>query len=974
MQVSHLTSYGIPEIVVDCWRHKLGEELLPIQQRAVVDYRILAGANLLIAAPTSSGKTFCGELAAAAAVFKRKKALFVVPLKSIAEERYGEFVARYGVLGIRVVISSGDRKEFDHDLEQGNFDLGIVIYEKLNQLLIKNIDLLSSVDLILFDEVQMLGEPRRGACLELALVKVLHSGYRLQLIALSAVLKDAARLAEWLGCRLLEDDFRPVELRQGVLNKGGYHYRTFNGHHEGREQLGAVTDDEVEELLLTNIEHVVHHGEQALVFLKARRACERLAATLAERNFWSPAETSIADLKAEVGTSLGRRLLETLQSAVAFHHADLSYRQRRILEDGFRRGNIKVLVSTTTLAMGVNLPAQSVFIDCYKYQIGRHSGKAMVAPLTWSEYEAMSGRAGRYGQMHPRTHTEENPPQAVGRLQYESSEVFGRSILIAGSQAEAETMWNAYVNGSPEMLESQLGLMSLYDIVLDLIASKVVRHIDELIPILGCSYYAHGGGVFNENVVVEIVNRLERLKLTFTSSDSPLAGAARISRSPEARPAYVLARQEYMEAETIENTPLIPHSLTGNRFSPTKGTPSQEAGCRRQPESDNCTVGYPERLRDHRRIEASPIGKLISLRGLSVESGMMIASFCRHYPLGDRLSRLYFVLTLPDAGPIPLFLDREEMTDGRYRKQLCEYVASTEAVGDELRKMASDDYILSDAQKQRLKGALLLLDWIGETTTTELELQYRTNIGSILQISETVSWLLDSVAAIASLLNRTMDFVSQLRTLAMAVENGYDLPESALQRAGLCPEQRDLVRRLFDAGITETAHFSDQYRGKIAGLVGAELAKQLIEKFRAINTNVNQSLAEVGAMSQLRLRGLMRGDRVFLNYNETEIDVTPKSFNYLFKLTAARLLNRDGWLSKEEMEPGFNQAKNIYRVKQELKRFATGLEDRIENNKSGFYRLNLLPGQIRIDFDSMKSFSDMELAELTKRVEGQEVC
>ena len=97
-------------------------------------------------------------------------------------------------------------------------------------------------------------------------------------------------------------------------------------------------------------------------------------------------------------------------------------------------------------------------------------------------------------------------------------------------------------------------------------------------------------------------------------------------------------------------------------------------------------------------------------------------------------------------------------------------------------------------------------------------------------------------------------------------------------------------------------------------------------------------------MSQLRLRGLMRGDRVYFNFKNTEIDITPKSYNYLYKLTVARFLKPEGWLSKDEIEPGFNQAKNIYRVKQELKRFATGLEQRIENNGSGFYRINLSPG------------------------------
>jgi len=119
-------------------------------------------------------------------------------------------------------------------------------------------------------------------------------------------------------------------------------------------------------------------------------------------------------------------------------------------------------------------------------------------------------------------------------------------------------------------------------------------------------------------------------------------------------------------------------------------------------------------------------------------------------------------------------------------------------------------------------------------------------------------------------------------------------------------------------------------------------------------------------MPMLRLRGSLQGDRVPIRYADEEIDLTPKSFSYLFKLSAWRLLRPDGWVNKDEIEPGFNQAKNIYRVKQELKRFATGLEKLIENNKSGCYRINLQPEQIRIDYDSMESFCDMELLNLSR--------
>ncbi|MGB3091653.1 MAG: DEAD/DEAH box helicase, partial [Candidatus Zixiibacteriota bacterium] len=138
MKVEKLLRYGIPHSVIESWRQSQGENLLPLQASAVTKHDLLNGASLIISAPTSSGKTFCGEMAAAASLFKRKKVVFLVPLKAIAEERYSDFCHKYSELGIKVVISTRDRQEDDRSIERGSFDLAIMIYEKFNQLLIKN--------------------------------------------------------------------------------------------------------------------------------------------------------------------------------------------------------------------------------------------------------------------------------------------------------------------------------------------------------------------------------------------------------------------------------------------------------------------------------------------------------------------------------------------------------------------------------------------------------------------------------------------------------------------------------------------------------------------------------------------------------------------------------------------------------------------------------------------------------------------
>jgi len=75
MKLYELGRYNIPEKIIDAWIDQIGEELLPVQERAIKRYRVLEGNSLIISSPTSSGKTFVGEIAA-------------VPLKSLVNEKY----------------------------------------------------------------------------------------------------------------------------------------------------------------------------------------------------------------------------------------------------------------------------------------------------------------------------------------------------------------------------------------------------------------------------------------------------------------------------------------------------------------------------------------------------------------------------------------------------------------------------------------------------------------------------------------------------------------------------------------------------------------------------------------------------------------------------------------------------------------------------------------------------------------------
>ncbi len=374
-------------------------------------------------------------------------------------------------LGIKIAISTRDRREYDSDLEKGDFDLGILIYEKFNQLLLKNLDLLKNIDLLIIDELQMIGDSSRGQVLELALLKVLNSGYKPQIIGLSAVLGEVEGLASWLKCKLLLEHKRPVELLQGILYKGKFLYRKHNSQEEGEEEFIDIESENIEEILFPNIQKLLKQGEQVLIFLKSKNETLNLALAFAEKYNGEASSSALEKLADLEETSLREKLELCLQKGVAFHNADLSYEERNLIEHSFLENETRLIFATSTLSMGVNLPARTVFIETLKYENGDFADKGVLVPLTWNEYENMSGRAGRFGL----------------------EKDFGRSILLANNQFHFDSLWNKYIEGKEEKLVPVLNKMGLEDVILDLVSSGLAKDYSGLEKILLSSYSAMSG-------------------------------------------------------------------------------------------------------------------------------------------------------------------------------------------------------------------------------------------------------------------------------------------------------------------------------------------------------------------------------------------------------------------------------------------------------------------------------------------------
>jgi len=196
-------------------------ELRPCQSKSI-DAGLFEDKNLLVCTPTASGKTLVAEFAFLNAILHDKgKAVYVVPLRALASEKFKAFKKDYP--SIKTAISSGDIDSADSFLEK--YDLIITTSEKFDSLIRHKAPWLRQVKTVIIDEVHLLNDPGRGPTLEV-LITILRSILKnLQLIALSATIGNPKELAEWLGAGLVLDDWRPVRLDKGVYLNGEIEFR-----------------------------------------------------------------------------------------------------------------------------------------------------------------------------------------------------------------------------------------------------------------------------------------------------------------------------------------------------------------------------------------------------------------------------------------------------------------------------------------------------------------------------------------------------------------------------------------------------------------------------------------------------------------------------------------------------------------------------------------------------------------------------
>jgi|SRR3989338_4767973 len=192
-------------------------ELRPAQEKSI-SKGLLEGRSLLVCTPTASGKTLIAELAALKSIIGGKgKAVYIVPLRALASEKFRDFKRRYGHI-IKVALSIGDTDSADSYLAE--YDLIVTTSEKLDSLIRHHTPWLSGVATIVVDEIHLLNDTERGPTLEVLLTILKQLLKNVQIIGLSATIGNAEELAEWLNAELVVDDWRPVTLHKGIYMDG----------------------------------------------------------------------------------------------------------------------------------------------------------------------------------------------------------------------------------------------------------------------------------------------------------------------------------------------------------------------------------------------------------------------------------------------------------------------------------------------------------------------------------------------------------------------------------------------------------------------------------------------------------------------------------------------------------------------------------------------------------------------------------
>ncbi|KAM5282743.1 helicase POLQ-like isoform 2-T4 [Hipposideros larvatus] len=396
--------YSLPSKVKDLYVQFKGiEKLYEWQHTCLTLNSVQERKNLIYSLPTSGGKTLVAEILMLQELLcRRKDVLMILPYVAIVQEKISS-LSSFGIeLGFFVEEYAGSKGKFPPIKRRKKKSLYIATIEKGHGLVNSLIETgrISSLGLVVVDELHMIGEGSRGAVLEMTLAKILYTSKTTQIIGMSATLNNVEDLQKFLQAEYYASQFRPVELKEYLkINDAIYEVdsKAENGitfsrllNYKYSDTLKKMDPDRLVALVTEVIPNY-----SCLVFCPTKKNCENVAEMICKflsKEYMKHREKEkqelIKNLKNINSGNLCAVLKRTIPLGIAYHHSGLTSDEKKLLEEAYSTGVLCLLTCTSTLAAGVNLPARRVILRA------PYVAKEF---LKRNQYKQMVGRAGRAG-------------------------------------------------------------------------------------------------------------------------------------------------------------------------------------------------------------------------------------------------------------------------------------------------------------------------------------------------------------------------------------------------------------------------------------------------------------------------------------------------------------------------------------------------------------------------------------------------
>ena len=251
------------------------ERLYPPQSDAIVP--ILEGKNTLVCIPTASGKSllaYCGIVHSMKKT-QQAKAIYIVPLKALASEKYEELVEVGTHLGLQIGLAIGDASSETRDIDKA--DIIVCTSEKLDSLLRHRSELFEHLKCIVADEFHLMNDATRGPTLEMNLTRLRLHYPHAQIIALSATVGNVKDLAFWLQAELIVSEWRPVDLEYSTFHNFHVEPRKIQGN---GTQKGTLSPPRTLEGLVSHpvwsvVDDAMDGESQVLLFVGTRKSAQQ---------------------------------------------------------------------------------------------------------------------------------------------------------------------------------------------------------------------------------------------------------------------------------------------------------------------------------------------------------------------------------------------------------------------------------------------------------------------------------------------------------------------------------------------------------------------------------------------------------------------------------------------------------------------------------------------------------------------------